>query len=84
MPRNVRLAPDSQLKQLLHRYAMPVLVGYAGFAAEAAPAKIRDNQGDYSCLNASIGFRRAARRAGTKPNTTPTAAENTKAATLME
>ena len=35
--------------------------------------------GCYSWRNASIGSRRAARRAGTYPNTTPTRAENAKA-----
>ena len=37
----------------------------------------------YSCRSASIGSRRAARRAGIKPKTTPTMAENTNAITII-
>ena len=46
-------------------------------------AKIR-RRGGYSCRSASIGSRRAARRAGKYPNTTPTSAEKPKATRTID
>ena len=49
----------------------------------AGPEMDKNATSHYSWRSASIGFRRAARRAGKKPNTTPTAAEKTNASATM-
>jgi hypothetical protein len=50
----------------------------------SAPAlALRETASGHSWRRASIGSSRAARRAGTKPNTTPINAENAKASALM-